>query len=125
MGSEHVALAALDGPGGFAEIAVQARLDPVGLRPSLLNCCPRPPRDIEIGLTSRAAMLVAVAAQFALLDGSGAVRPCDLVAALLGAPQAMARAGLTAVGLDYGLVAETRQAAMEPGGAEAVRRRLS
>ena len=122
VGSEHVALAALDGPGGFAEIAVQARLDPAGLRPSLLNCCSRPPRDGEVGLTSRAATLVAVAAQFALLDGSRAIRPCDLVAALMGAPQAMAWAGLTAAGLDYGLVAETRLRAVAAFAVEAIRR---
>lgn len=125
VGSEHVALAALDGPGGFAEIAVQARLDPAGLRPSLLSCCSRPPSDDEIGLTSRAAMLVAIAVQFALLDGSRTVRPCDLVAALMGAPQAMAWAGLTAAGLDYGLVAETRQAAVAPGSGRTTPRRLS
>ncbi len=125
VGSEHVALAALDGPGGFVEIAVHARLDPAGLRPSLLNCCTWPPRDGEIGLTSRATTLVAIAAQFALLDGSRAVRPCDLVAALTGAPQAMAWAGLTATGLDYGLVAETRHRAVAPRGQRSTPKRLS
>ena len=128
MGSEHVALAALNGPGGFAEIATLARLDPAGLRPALLACCTTPASDGEHGergLTFRTATLVAVAAQLAGLDQAPAVRPGDLVAALLGTPHAMAWAGLTAAGLDHRLVVETLQAAMAPAGVRTDRNRLS
>ena len=125
VGSEHVALAALDGPGGFAEIATRAGLDPAGLRPAVGACCTRPLSSGEPGLTFRTATLVAVAAQFALLDASRAVRPSDLVAALLGAPRAMAWAGLTVAGLDHGLVVETRRAAMTPEGERTPPKRLS
>jgi len=127
VGSEHVALAALNGPGGFAEIAALARLDPAGLRPALLACCTTPASDGEQGergLTFRTATLVAVAAQLAGLDQAPTVRPSDLVAALLGTPHAMAWAGLTAAGLDHRLVVETLQTAMAPGGARTDRSRL-
>jgi len=125
VGSEHVALAALDGPGGFAEIATRAGLDPAGLRPALGACCPSPMTMGEPGLTFRTAALVAVAAQFALLDRSQAVRPSDLVAALVGAPRAMAWAGLTVAGLDHGLAVETRRAMMAPEGEGTLPKRLS
>jgi DNA-binding response OmpR family regulator len=69
--------------------------------------------------------LVAVAAQFALLDRSRTVRPSDLVAALLGAPRAMAWAGLAVAGLDHGLAVETRRAAMTPEGERTPPKRLS
>ncbi len=125
VGSEHVALAALRGPGGFVEIATLARLDPAGLRPALLACCTTPASDGERGLTFRTATLVAVAAQLAGLDHAPAIRPGDLVAALLGTPHAMAWAGLTAAGLDHRLVVETLRAAMAPAGAKTDRSRLS
>jgi len=125
VGSEHVALVALDGPGGFAEIAARAGLDPAGLRPALQACCRSPMTMGEPGLTFRTAALVAVAAQFALLDRSQAVRPSDLVTALLGAPRAMAWAGLTVAGLDHGLAVETRRAAMAPEGEGTPPKRLS
>jgi hypothetical protein len=125
VGSEHVALAALDGPGGFAEIAARAGLDPAGLRPALQACCTRPLSGGEPGLTFRTATLVAIAAQFALLDRSRTVRPSDLVAALLGAPQAMAWAGLTVAGLDHGLAVETRRAMVAPEGEATTPKRLS
>jgi len=79
----------------------------------------------ERGLTFRTATLVAVAAQLAVLDQAPAVRPSDLVAALMGTPHAMAWAGLTAAGLDHRLVVETLQAAMAPTGARTDRSRLS
>ena len=128
VGSEHVALAALNGPGGFSEIATRARLDPAGLRPALLACCTTPASDGEHGergLTFRTATLMAVAAQLAVLDQAPAVRPGDLVAALLGTPHAMAWAGLTAAGLDHRLVVETLRAAMASAGAKLDRSRLS
>jgi Response regulator containing CheY-like receiver, AAA-type ATPase, and DNA-binding domains len=125
VGSEHVALAAVEGPGGFAEIAARAGLDPAGLRAALLGCCTTPESDGERGLTFRTAMLVAVAAQLALVDQSPTVRSLDLVAALLGTPQAMAWAGLTSAGLDHRLVVETMRDAMAPGSVKMNRSRLS
>ena len=68
---------------------------------------------------------MAVAAQLAVLDQAPAVRPGDLVAALLGTPHAMAWEGLTAAGLDHRLVVETLRAAMASAGAKLDRSRLS
>lgn len=73
----------------------------------------------------RTATLVAVAAQLALVDQAPAVRPRDLVVALLGTPHAMAWAGLTAAGLDHRLVVETLQAGMAPAGVRKDRSRLA
>lgn len=125
VGTEHVALAEIDGPGGFAEIAALAGLDPARLRPALLGCCSTPAPADERGLTMRAATLVSVASQLACRDRAPFPRPVDLVVALLGTPQAMAWAGLAAAGLDPRLVAGVRDAAARGAGVAAGSGRVS
>ena len=123
VGTEHIALAALEGPGGFHELATSSGLDPKALRPSLVACCVEPASRREPGLTSRAAGILAVAAQLAVLDGASEVRSRDLVAALITVSNATAWAGLASAGLDRSLVIEALLVASQSVAAS--RQRLS
>jgi CheY-like chemotaxis protein len=107
VGSEHVALAAIDGPGGLADLARSAGRDPAGLRSALEQCCRRPPAYAEPGLTPRVAVMLSIASQLASRQGTDDIRPEHLIAALLTAPSCAAWGGLTAAGLDLQTVVRT------------------
>jgi ATP-dependent Clp protease ATP-binding subunit ClpA len=103
IGTEHLALAAMDGPDGLASIARAAGVDPVPLRALLSTCCVHARLgacDDEPRATPRVVRMLAVAAQMALLEREPAIRARHLVAVLLGEPGAVAWQGLCAAGLD-------------------------
>jgi len=106
IGSEHVALAALDGPRGLRSIATDAGLDPDRITPALLGCCTD---QIERSLdhpeiTPRTAVMAALAAQAAWADGAPKIGSEHLLRALLEEPGAIAWAGLRAAGLTPAII---------------------
>ncbi len=99
VGSEHLALLALDGPHGIEAMAAEAGIDVAGIRPALEGCCISPKRDAEPAVTLRLVRLLAFAAQLALGERSSAIRPIDLVMVLIADQQAAAWAGLRSAGV--------------------------
>jgi ATP-dependent Clp protease ATP-binding subunit ClpA len=121
VGSEHLALAALDGPSGLHEIAAAAGVAPELLRDALLTCCPHPKVAGEAGATVRVTRLVAIATHAAMTEGSRQVESRHLVRALLAAPGAVAWTGLASAGLDHA-TARSLFPRVEPLGKAAARR---
>ncbi len=111
VGSEHLARLAIPGPGGLLEVAAAAGLecDATAIDLALATCCTdragTTDRATEPRLTPRTARMAAVAAQCALVDGSGAIAARHLVAALLREPDAIAWRGLALLGLSCAAVA--------------------
>lgn len=101
VGSEHLALAAIEGPGGLREIAARAGVDPDQLPRALAGCCPHPKVTGDAGATFRVARLVAIASHMASIEDCCDVQPRHLVQALLTTPIAVAWRGLAAAGLDH------------------------
>lgn len=102
VGSEHLALVAWEGPGGFAEIARDNGVDALRLASILGNCCPdrlERPVGVEPAITVRTATAVAVASQIAMADGAPSITPGHLILALLEDPGAIAWRGVRLAGL--------------------------
>ncbi len=107
VGTEHLALAAVDGVGGFAELARVSGLDPTQLGGALRHCCTHPRMgacDDEPRPTPRVVRLLAAAAQIAFAEGERELRAGHLVRVLLMEPGAVAWSGLARAGLSPAVV---------------------
>jgi ATP-dependent Clp protease ATP-binding subunit ClpA len=99
IGSEHLALLALDGPDGIEAMAIESGLDASAIRAAIEACCDAAPTDDEPVVTPRTARMVAFASQIALIEHAPEIRPVDLIAVLLNDPGAIAWRGLMAAGV--------------------------
>ena len=102
VGTEHLALAALDGPDGLGAVAALLGVDPETVRARLLSVCTESrvgACDDEPRATPRVVRMLAGAAQLALLNGEPQVRPRHLVTMLLSDTGSVAWSALRAAGL--------------------------
>jgi hypothetical protein len=99
VGSEHLAILALDGPDGINAMAREAGLDPSSLPMTLRSNCNETAGagDPEPRATPRTARMLSVAAQRAAMDGAEAISPIHLASSLLDELGAVAWHGLGAV----------------------------
>ena len=102
VGSEHIALLAIDGPDGIGAFAEEAGLRARAVQFALFGCCSSAPvpraTDDEPGITPRSVGLLATAAQAAAAAGHAEIGPPHLAVALLTEPGAIAWSGLRAGG---------------------------
>lgn len=107
VGSEHVAMAAVEGPGGLADLT---GLPPAELTRALARPCGHPPT--RFFATPRASRLAETAVRLAEMHGHPAPDPSDLVMALLNEPGCVAWQSLAAVGVtERGIEQEVRRRA--------------
>jgi hypothetical protein len=101
VGSEHLAILALDGPDGINAMAREAGIDPSSLPTTLRSNCNEPAGtdDPEPRATPRTARMLSVAAQRAAMDGAEAISPIHLASSLLDELGAVAWRGLGAVNI--------------------------
>ena len=130
IGSEHLALAAMEGPAGLWAIAADAGLDRELIAPALAACCSdHVARSIPgtPAITPRTASIAATAAQLAWADGAAEIESPHLLRALLEEPGAIAWWGLRQAGITPAMVFDglvRRRAAPWPSPARAVLSRL-
>jgi hypothetical protein len=107
VGSEHLALAALDGRSGLWAIATDAGIDRDLIAPALTACCTDHVvrgNDLGQAITPRTAAIVATAAQLAWADGAAEIDASHLLRALLEEPGAVAWWGLRQAGVTPAMV---------------------
>jgi ATP-dependent Clp protease ATP-binding subunit ClpA len=122
VGTEHLALAALDGPGGLGEIARLVGVDPADVRARLETVCTESRLgacDDEARATPRVVRMLAGVAQLALLEGEPRVLPRHLVAMLLSDTGSVAWAALRAAGLPPEVVGSAVRVDRTPANATA------